>query len=279
MTIGLSNIRRGQVLKPPRLALYGVDGIGKTTLAAQMPKPVFLFTEPGQGALDVASFTSPAPDPFNPDASSPVLRTNEEVIDALTALYMNEHDFQTVVIDSLDAWEPLLWDFTSRKHGKANIEKFGYGKGYLAAVDEARTILAALDALCNDKNMAVMLIAHSEVKRFDAPDHEPFERYQLRLHKTLSALIAYWADAVLFTNYEVHVVTDVGKNDRETKRGVGLGKRVLYTEERPAFHAKNRYNLPPEMPLDWNTLQAAITKGMGAVAPAQAAEQPQAVSS
>lgn len=271
MSISLANVRTGQAFKPPRIALYGVDGIGKTTLAAQMLKPIFLFTEPGQGTLDVASFTSPAPDPFGSDAS-PVLRTHQEVLECLTALYMNEHDYQTVVLDSLDAWEALLWRHTAAKNSKKSIEAFGYGKGYQAAVEEADIMLAALDALCNDKHMAVMLIAHSEVKRFDAPDHEPFERYQLRLHKLLAARIAYWTDAVLFTNYEVHVVTDVGKNDRETKRGVGLGKRVLYTEERPAFHAKNRYNLPSEMPLDWNVLQAAITKGMGTVVPVQ--EQP-----
>lgn len=269
MALSLANVSRGARNKPPRIVLYGVDGIGKTTFASEAPNPIFLFTEPGQGNLDVASFTSPAPDPFNPDNTSNVLRTWPEIIEAITALYTEVHDFQTVVLDTLDAAEPLLHRYVAQQHGKADIEAFGYGKGYVFAAEEARNMLAGLDALCNDRNMSVIVLAHSQVKRYEAPEHEAYDRYQMRVQEKLAAIVSYWADAVLFSNYRVHIVADKSKrSDNETKRGVGIGERFMFTQERPAWHAKNRYGLPPEIPMPkgsaWNNLVNAFAAGVQA---------------
>jgi hypothetical protein len=256
MSISLSSIATGQRLKAPKITLYGVGGIGKTTFAASAPNPIYIFTEEGQGRLDVPR--------FEPQPDKPVVQSWEQIMDCVYALHEQEHSYQTVVLDTLDFAEPMLWRYTAAKHNQDNIESFGYGKGYLHACDEARMLLQWLDALRNDKGMAVVLLAHSDTKKYDAPDHEPYDRYKLRLHDRLANLVHDWSDAMLFANWRVHVVKDVqgsGKSKKETARGVGTGERVMFTEERPAWWAKNRYGLPFEMPLSWQALQEGIAAG------------------
>lgn len=250
MAFDLSAIKRGPRLKAPKVVLYGVGGIGKTTWAAGAPNPIFLFTEEGQGALDVAR--------FEPRPSDPVLQTWEELMAAVQLLYNEKHDYRTVVIDTLDFAEPLLWKYTAEKHGKNTIEDWGFGKGYVFAVDEARTLLAWLDALRNHKGMAIVILAHSETKRFESPDAESYDRYKLRLQDRFAALVHDWSDALLFANYKSDVVRDKEAFNQERRRAVGLGQRVVYCEERPAFWAKNRYGLPPEIDLNWSAFQRGI---------------------
>lgn len=250
MAISLQSIARGTRMKAPKVVLYGTAGVGKSHFAACAPNPIFLCTEEGLGALDVAR--------IEPTEGDPVLRSWDEVMQSLSMLLTEEHDFKTVVIDSLDFLEPLLWEHTARKHDKEDIEAFGFGKGYMHAVEEARPFLDALDRLRNERGMAIILICHDEVVRHESPDHEAFDRYQLRLQKRLAHKVRDWSDCLLFANYRTHVVKDSGKFNSERARAVGKGERILHTEERPAFWAKNRYGLPPELPLSWEAFQSAI---------------------
>ena len=108
------------------------------------------------------------------------------------------------------------------------------------------------------------------MKRFDSPETEPFDRYQIKLHKMASALVQEHADMVLFANFKTSVTkSDVGM--KKVARGVGAGTRVLYTEERPAFLAKNRHNLPPELPLSWEALASSMAAASEAARMSEAA--------
>ena len=244
----LKSITTGKASKPPRIVLYSIEGMGKSSFGASALNPIFIQTEDGLDEIDVAKF---------PKATS-----FEDVMNQLRTLYTEKHDYKTVCIDTLDWLEPLIWGAVSVLHGKTNIEDIGYGKGYTYALDQWARLLKALDCLRDDKGMAIILIAHAEVKRFDSPETEPYERYQLKLHKTSAAKIVEWADAVLFANYQIFTEkTDVGFN-KKVVRGKGGQNRVMYAEERPAYKAKNRYGLPDELPFikgeAWNTLVTAI---------------------
>lgn len=230
MAISLSDIKRS-TLGAPRIVLYGVPGIGKTTEASFAPAPIFIPVEDGLGQLDVATFPQP--------------QSYQAVVECINALLREEHEYQTVVLDSLDQLEPLIWQHVCKEGGKQSIEDFGYGKGYTAAAQVWRELLAGLDAL-RDRGIAVLLVAHSTVVKFEAPDTDPYDRYQLRLHKAADAAICDWADCVLFAKDEVSAVTS-GPKGSERKRGISTGKRVVYTTERAAWRAKNRYRLPAEI--------------------------------
>jgi hypothetical protein len=244
MAISLASLRSSTSLSPPRLLLYGVAGVGKTEFAAASPRPVILQTEDGLGRIEATTFG--------------LLRSFDEIMEALGALYTEPHDFETLVVDSLDWLEPLVWQHTARTHNQPDIESFGYGKGYLAALDTWRSFLDGVNALRDERGMGVILIAHAEIKRFDSPETEPYDRYQPKLHRSASALVQEHVDAVLFANYRVSTLkSDVGFN-KKVVRGVSGGDRLLHTAERPAFLAKNRFGLAETLPLSWPDLAAGI---------------------
>jgi hypothetical protein len=242
MAISLSSLRQRSEAKPPRLLVYGTAGIGKTSLGMAAPSPVFIQTE--ESEVNCPTFG--------------LLRTYGEVMEALGALYDEPHDYRTLVLDSVDWLEPLVWAETCRINNWATIEAAGYGKGYLASLDTWRLVLDGLNALRDERGMTILLIAHCEIKRFDSPETEPYDRYQIKLHNRASALVQEHVDAVLFANYRVSTVkADLGFN-KKAVRGVGGGDRLLYTNERPAFLAKNRFALPDSLPLEWATLASGI---------------------
>ena len=254
MAISLASLRRGGEIKPPRLMLYTGHGWGKTSLAAGAPNPVFIQLEDGLGLLDTPTFG--------------LLRTYDEVMQALGELYTAEHEFKTVVVDTLDWLEPIVWAETCAQNVDArgvpwaSIEAAGYGKGYLAAVDVWRGVLDGLTALRDERGMGVILLAHAEVKRFEAPDTDPYDRYQPKLHSRASALVQEHVDDVLFGNYRVSLVRTDTKDKNSKVRGVGGGNQVLYTTERPSHLAKNRWRLPDtiSMPDDPAQTWAALAQ-------------------
>lgn len=239
MAISLANLQSGKTDKPARMLVYGVAGIGKTTLGVNAPSPVFIQTEDGLNA-DCATFG--------------VMRTLDDVMGALQALYVEEHDFKTLVVDSLDWLEPLIWDAVCNDHGVKNIEDLGFGKGYVHAVDKWRTYLEALNYLRNERGMTIIQIAHAQIKRFDDPATEAYDRYLIKLHSKAAAVVEEHVDAVLFANYQISTVEkDTGFGKKRT-RAVGGGRRVLHTQERPAYQAKNRFGMPETVELSWDAV-------------------------
>lgn len=246
MAISLASLKTSTHLTPPAVIVHGVAGVGKTTFAADSDKAVAVCTEDGLGMLKIPHF--------------PLARSYEEVIEALAALHSEPHEHRTLVVDSLDWLEPLVWQHACKINNWATIEEPGYGKGYIAALDLWRQYLEWINALREDRRMMVVQLAHTDIKRFDSPEHEPYDRYVIKLHARAAALLQEHADVVMFANYRISTVkSDVGFNKKVT-RALGSGERVLYTAERPAFLAKNRYGLPDVLPLDWDAFAAAMPK-------------------
>jgi hypothetical protein len=242
----LKQIQSGRQPRPRRVMLYGTHGIGKSTFGSMAETPIFIQTEDGLGEIDCDKL--------------PMATRYDEVLDALSELYSEKHDYRTVVIDSLDWLERLIFAEVCAKRGVESIEDIGYAKGYTFALTQWREILEGLDALRNERDMQVILIAHSRIEKFDNPETESYDRYVPRLNKHASALIQEWCDEVLFATYRVHTRhTDEGFNRKRTQ-GIGTGERIIRTTERPAHVAKNRLSLPDEIPLDYR-VYAAFLRG------------------
>ena len=240
----LQSIESGRSQKPRRVMLYGVHGIGKSTFGAMAPQPVFVQTEDGLSDIDAPRF--------------PLAGSFEDVMSALMALYTEEHQYGTVVIDSLDWLERLIWaevvqrkPTTEKGRPVTSIEDYGFAKGYTYALDPWKEVLDGLTALRDDRGMMVILIAHAKIERFENPETDAYDRYSPRLNKHASALIQEWCDEVLFATYKVHTRQTEEGFDKTRTRGIGTGDRILRTTERPAHMAKNRLGLPEELPLDF----------------------------
>ena len=241
MAFDLSSITRGPRPMPYRLEIYGPHGVGKTTLAAQAPNPIFIQTEDGLGQLECPAF--------------PLATSVQDVLDALNTLYREPHDFQTVVLDSADWLDNLIQaDMKANHDEKAR----SYGKDTLLWAEQWLLLLQWFNALRRDRGMNVILIAHSEIKRFDPPDSDSYERYQPKMPAKSSAVIQEWADAVLFANFKTFVKAEAVNQQKTIKKAVASGERLLHTGEKPAYLAKNRYSLPDTIPMNWETLAAAL---------------------
>jgi len=247
----LDRIQRGRVVRPPRLLVYGTPGIGKSTFGSQAPNPVFIPTEDGLDEIDCAKF--------------PLATSYEDVIDAIAELRTEPHDFETIVLDSLDWLERLIWDQVCQEYGVKNIEKAdgGYARGYTHALTYWREIIDQLSLLRDQRGMAIILIAHAKVERFEDPESPAYDRYSPRLHKHAAALVSEWCDAVLFATRKIRTQTeDAGFNRKRTIAhaiGKGGGDRILRTVGGPSCVAKNRYGLTEELPLSWAAFVAALS--------------------
>lgn len=241
MAFDLGSIKKGKSIQAPRVVLYGVHGIGKSTFAASAPNPIFICTEDGLGSIDTSSF--------------PIAKTSADVFAAIRTLYNDEHEFNTVVLDSTDWLENILLQEIEAKH---DAKELAYGKGALLLADQWRLVLEGFNALRNDRGMAVILVTHTEIKRFDSPETEPYDRYQPKLQARSSGLVQEWADAVLFANYRTIIKKDDAGFNKTNNRGIGTGERMIYTQEAPAYYAKNRFALPPQLPFTWEAFSNAI---------------------
>ena len=242
----LQSIQKGRVRAPRRTLLYGVHGVGKSTFGAMAERPVFIQTEDGLSDIECERF--------------PLAERYGDVLGALGALYTEAHEYGTVVIDSLDWLERLIWSEVCARRGVESIEDIGYGKGYVFALTQWREVLSGLDALRNERSMNVILLAHAQIEKFNNPETDAYDRYAPRLHRTASAVVQEWCDEVLFATYRVHTKsTDEGFN-RTRVVGLGAGDRIVRTTERPAHLAKNRLGLPEEIPLD-HRVYAALARG------------------
>lgn len=244
-----------QINRPLRIALFGVPGVGKSTFAAQAPSPIFLCAEDGAGFLDAKAFPKPL--------------SWQDVLDAVETLLRDEHPFKTLVIDTLDALESLCWEHVCRMHGGSkirSIEDFGYGKGYQHAVEAWEQLLRRLEQLQARRGLHLVLIAHAVARDHKDPDHDAWKRWTMKLHSKSADVIAGWVDAVLFAAPEM-----VSKKEGLKVRGFATGERLLYTEAAGSHEGKNRYGLPPSMPLDWAGFWTAVQQSQAAVQQSQAA--------
>lgn len=251
MSNQLESIQRGRQSRPPRVLLYGVEGIGKSTFGSEAPKPIFIQTEDGLDEIECDRF--------------PLATKLDDVFTSLKTLRTEPHDYETVVIDSLDWLERLVWDKLCEQYSVASIEKVdgGYARGYMLALTMWRELLDHLNAL-RARGMVIILIAHSKVERFEDPESSPYDRYSPRLHKHAGALINEWCDAVLFATRKMRTQSeDAGFNRKRTVAhaiGKDGGERIMRAYGSPSCVAKNRYGIAEEMPLSWNAFVDAVAK-------------------
>lgn len=243
MSVLASARKTHQYDAPIRMILHGPPGVGKSSFAASAPSPIFIAAEDGLASIDATSL--PEPDSW------------ETVCSQLDALANEEHGYKTVVIDSLDWLEPIIWDYVCRRGGKSNIAQFEFGKGYVAAQNEWRVLMNRL-SLLRRRGMHIVLIAHSVRKTVANPEGADFDAWLIKLHEKAAGALIEWVDVVGYASHEIALKAVDG-----TMKAIGTGHRELRVRPHPAFTAKTRLHLPESMPLDWETFATECHRAKG----------------
>ena len=229
-------INSGKISRAVKTVIYGTEGIGKSTLAAQFPSPLFLDVEGGTAQLDVRRIETP--------------RGWQDLITDVREVAADPSICKTLVLDTADRAESLLVEYICRKYNQTSIESFGYGKGYTYLGEEWGKLMDAFNA-CIAAGINVTIIAHAKQRKVELPDQiGAFDHWEMKLSRQVAPLLKEWADLLLFLNYKTTVVT----TDSNSKKATG-GRRVMYTSHNPVYDAKNRHGLPEEMDLSFDGLK------------------------
>ena len=233
------NITTGVEKPPIKTVIYGAEGVGKSSLAAKFPNALFLDTEGGTSRLDVRRIK---------------ITGWEELLATVKEVIAYPEVCKSLVIDTADWAESFCIDYICAKYRQVSIESFGYGKGYTYLQEEFGEFLKLLNKL-TEVGINPVIIAHGKPRKFELPDEQgAFDRYETKLTRQVAPLIKEWCDMLLFCNYKTFVVT----TENNAKKAQG-GKRVMYTTHNPCWDAKNRFDLPDELDLDFAAIAHLFT--------------------
>jgi len=252
MAIDLKSLSKPNADRPIIATLFGEAGVGKTTLAAMFPKPVFIRTEDGTASLvghdDVALF--------------PVAESAQDVLDGIEALATQDHGFKTLVIDSITQLADLVEKDIVEADPKAktiNDACGGYGKAFIMAAERHRKVREWAGALASAKGMSVVFIGHADTEKMEPPDMDPYGRYTIRMHK--KALPHYVDNVDLVGFIRLKTFT---RGDGDKKRAISTGERELLCFPQASSVAKNRFNITAPLTFTFeggNPLEPYLPKG------------------
>lgn len=244
-------ITSGIIEGAQKVVIYGPEGIGKSSLAAQFPGALFEDTEGSTKKLNVRRTSKSA------KTSSWTL-----LLEHVKEVKNNPSLCGTFIVDTGDWAEQLCKTHICAKATKTGIEDFGYGKGYTYLMEEFGRLLNALSELI-DLEINVVMVCHAQMRKFEQPDEMgSYDRWEMKLEKKVYPLVKEWADMVLFCNYKTYVIDADGQGTAKGTNKVQGGKRVMYTTHHPCWDAKNRHDLPPELPLDYKEIaHCIVTRG------------------
>lgn len=252
------NITTGRIPKAQKVVLYGVEGIGKSTFASQFPDPLFIDTEDSTLHMDVKRFDKPT--------SWIMLMQQVEFV-------KTNRPCATLVIDTMDWAEEICKVHLMSMNNWTAIDSEGYGKKFVALATEMGKLLNKLSEVV-DVGINVVVTAHAMLRKKEEPDEMgAYDRYELKLEKKTAPMVKEWADMVLFANYKTTIITD---SKTDSKKATG-GQRMMYTTHRPAWDAKNRLELPDELPFSYESIAQAFlaaTNGVNSAPQVQPTGQP-----
>jgi hypothetical protein len=230
----------------PIILIYGAEGRGKTSLAAKFSKPLAMLLERG------------LPSGVKLDAIEG-LGAYGAIIETIRELYQDPRGYETLIIDTLDALEPMLLEHVCVEHHWKNIEQPPYGKGFVIADQQWLRFIKGITALRDKHQVTIVLVAHSTIERFDDPRAPSYTSYWPKLHKRARHLVLDACDIVGFLAEDLRIATDDG-GFRERVRATSSNQRFLHVEGNPAFVAKNRYAMPPKSAISTDFNIGELTK-------------------
>lgn len=216
--------------------ITGDAGLGKTSLSATFPKCIFIRAEDGMQGINGQE----RPDAF------PLICSVENLWDQLKALITEDHDYRTLVIDSVTQLDTIftehIIDSDPKKPRSIAQALGGYGAGFQALSSLHGRVRRAAGLLNQRKDMNIVFIAHAETSTIELPDQDPYTRYDIRMHKKSVSHYIDNVDLVGFLKLETFTT-----GDGERKKAISDGTRVLVTYATAANVSKNRYGITEDL--------------------------------
>lgn len=237
MAISLSSLRSSRVVRPPVCLFYAGDGDCKTSLASEFPSPIYLRTEGEEPPSDA------------PEMPTVDVTGWQDIEDTFTLLLTEEHNFKTVIVDTVDGIAPFVEEVTARRIGAASVNDnskgspAAFGNGFTESEVEWGRFMDGCAALSR-AGMHVVLLGHRIIRNFKSPTTDPYDQYDVALNKRAAPAVRARCDVVGFMSRRVSLKEkEVGRNNK-VAHAEG-GKEVqIHTVGGAGFHAKNRYGLP-----------------------------------
>jgi len=245
----------------PKLVLAAVEGFGKTTFGAWAPSPFILMA---RGETGYDTLLSAGRVPQVPAALS---ESWSETLEWVESLIADPQGVKTMVLDAYTGFERLCHEHVCVRDFGGNWGEHGFN-GFKRGIDNALSdwigLLNRLSKLNETHGVSIVLLSHVKVTTFKNPMGMDYSQFSPDGNDKTWAATARWADVMLFGNYLT--IVD-GKANQKAGKGIGGTDRMLYTERRDSFVAKNRYGLPPELLLPndpaamWSTVWDLIAAG------------------
>lgn len=236
------------------VVINAVEGWGKTTVAAHSKKPLMLLIRNELGYLKLLEHKRV------PEVDYIIVDSWTETLDVLDHLNSTDTDHETLCIDALSNLEKLCHEHVCRRDFNNDWTETGFlswNKGYTLAVNDWLQLIAKLERLQSNRSMNIILLSHVQTKPYKNPVGEDYDRFVPNVHEKTWEPTKQWPDAVLLGNF--YTTTTDAKGGKKAK-GIGGTDRIIYTERRAAWDAKNRMNMPEsiDIPNDparaWSTI-------------------------
>lgn len=237
-------VHSGKKHKPRRTMVYGVRAIGKSTFAHLAPKPVFIQTsEEGLGDIDTDSL--------------PFCNTFDDVMHQIMMVWADEHNYETLVIDTATSLDHLIKKQVAEDKGVGSVGDIGYGKAPAMCMQYWQKFIDGITSIWNGRNMGVIIVAHQATIKVKDPHHDDYDKFTPRLDPLASDALQDWCDEILFMRDEIFVTKKQDGFSQKTT-ATSADQRIMLCNAKPTHDAKNRLNMPDQLPLRYSAYREYI---------------------